>query len=105
MLIQGDGPGSAAAPGFEFGGSILERRKLTGDWGGARDDLSSRGIDFDLDFTQFLQGVTRGGEDRGFQYGGEFDYPLRRRRGPGRPLAGGTPRTHAADRDGAGRQN
>jgi hypothetical protein len=35
--------------------------RLTGDWFGGRDWLSKHGVDLDLDLTQVLQGVARGG--------------------------------------------
>ena len=47
---------------------------LTGDWCGNRDYLACRGITFELDVAHFYQGVTRGGLEREFRYGGHGDY-------------------------------
>jgi porin len=59
-----------------FGGPLLERQKLTGDWFGVRSDLRDHGVTWDVSSTQFYQGVTRGGLDTGFRYGGRADYLL-----------------------------
>jgi len=59
-----------------FGGEFLERSKLTGDWGGVRSRLALKGVTLDADVTQFYQGVTRGGLNRTFQYGGHGDYVM-----------------------------
>jgi porin len=74
-----DPPVSAAAnegllPVPDYGGDLLHRSHLTGDWGGARTDLANRGVTFDVDWTQYLQGVVQGGLDRTTQYGGHLDY-------------------------------
>ncbi|HEX4613231.1 MAG TPA: carbohydrate porin, partial [Urbifossiella sp.] len=57
-----------------FGGPLLERQKLTGDWFGVRDQLRDHGITWDISSTNFYQGVTRGGLNTGFEYGGRADY-------------------------------
>ena len=59
-----------------YGGDLGERPRLTGDWGGLRDELSSKGIDFGLDLTQVLQGTAAGGKNTGVAYGGLADYRL-----------------------------
>ncbi len=59
-----------------FGGDILVRPKLTGDWLGCRSDLRDRGVTLDLSSTQFYQGVVSGGQEQAFQYGGRNDYFL-----------------------------
>src|SRR5262245_9171186 len=59
-----------------FGGPLHERSKLTGDWFGYRSRLRDRGITVDLSTTQFYQGVTSGGLERSFSYGGRNDYFL-----------------------------
>jgi porin len=53
---------------------ILTRSKLTGDWGGLRDDLASKGITLDTRFSNYYQGVTSGGVDQNSEYGGTLDY-------------------------------
>ena len=57
-----------------FGGPILTREKLTGDWFGLRPALADDGITFNLYGTQFYQGVASGGRERQWKYGGKFDY-------------------------------
>jgi porin len=57
-----------------YGGPLLERPKLTGDWFGTRDQLRDNGITFDLYSTNFYQGVTSGGLNNNFQFGGRADY-------------------------------
>jgi porin len=59
-----------------FAGPILERSKLTGDWFGSRTALSNGGVTFDLSSTQYCQGVTTGGLEQAFAYGGRNDYFL-----------------------------
>jgi porin len=49
---------------------------LTGDWFGIRDSLADRGIAVDVSTTQFYQGVTTGGLEQSFPYGGRNDYFL-----------------------------
>lgn len=57
-----------------FGGSLCERTKLSGDWFCLRPALASHGITLDLSTTQFYQGVTSGGLEQSFPYGGRNDY-------------------------------
>jgi porin len=59
-----------------FGGPILERPKLTGDWCGCRTQLQDCGITLDVSTTQFYQGVASGGLEQSFPYGGRNDYFL-----------------------------
>lgn len=63
-----------AAP--QFGGCLCCRPKLTGDWWGHRDCYARQGLTFDADVTQFYFGVTEGGLDRRFDYGGHGDYVI-----------------------------
>ena len=67
-------PCSPALP--PFGGPLLERPKLTGDWLGFRSSLREGGITVDVSTTQFYQGVSSGGLERSFPYGGRNDYFL-----------------------------
>ncbi len=62
---------AAAAPQSEA--TILNQPTLTGNWWGVRDNLAEHGLTFDLSLTQFFQGVTSGGVDKAFQYGGKVD--------------------------------
>jgi porin len=59
-----------------FSGPLFERTKLTGDWFGGRSALAVNGITVDVSNTQFYQGVTSGGLEQEFQYGGRNDYFL-----------------------------
>jgi porin len=59
-----------------FGGLLVERPKLTGDWLGLRGSLRDCGITVDVSTTQFYQGVASGGLERSFPYGGRNDYFL-----------------------------
>jgi porin len=67
---------TAPLPPSPFGGPLCERTKLTGDWLSWRPALAEDGITFDLSTTQFYQGVTSGGLDQSFPYGGRNDYFL-----------------------------
>jgi porin len=68
-----DAPHPSSAP-TPFGGPIGERPKLTGDWFGVRTGLRDRGLLVEVSTTQFYQGVTTGGLERSFPYGGRNDY-------------------------------
>jgi len=57
-------------------GPLHSRSHLSGDWGGKRTQLAESGVTFDLYATQFYQGVTSGGLDRSWEYGGKLDYLL-----------------------------
>jgi porin len=64
----------AEPPPPPYGGPLLERTKLTGDWFGVRDTLRDRGITWDISSTNVYQGVTTGGLERDFRFGGRADY-------------------------------
>lgn len=68
-------PGPAAAPN-PYAGDLFDRQYLSGDWNGWRSKLAERGVTMDLFGTQFYQGVTSGGLNREFEYGGKLDYLL-----------------------------
>ena len=53
-----------------YSGDIWNRTTLTGDWGGARNELAAKGVTADLDVTQIEQGVVSGGKERNWEYGG-----------------------------------
>lgn len=61
-----------------YGGDIWKREKLTGDWGGVRDDLAAKGITLDVNVTQVTLGNARGGANthNAFSYTGSTDYTL-----------------------------
>jgi porin len=58
----------------DYGGDLLNRSRLTGDWGGTRTDLANKGVQVEVDWTQYVQGVVDGGLDRDTRYGGHLDY-------------------------------
>ncbi len=58
----------------EWAAGLCDRSTLTGDWGGARSSLSDNGITFSGNATQFFSGVTHGGQQTGWRYGGHNDY-------------------------------
>jgi porin len=58
----------------DYGGDLWNRSRLSGDWGGRRTDLANRGVQFDVDWTQYVQGVVGGGLNRSTRYGGHLDY-------------------------------
>ena len=60
----------------DFGGDLLNRSRLAGDFGGARTELASKGIQFNIDWVQTVQSVVDGGRDTGTKYGGSLDYLL-----------------------------
>jgi len=59
-----------------WGGSILSRPRLTGDWGGLRDDLAKTGIVLDIDLLASPQAVVSGGRSTGENLWGNLDYTL-----------------------------
>jgi len=56
-----------------YSGDLLNRSTLTGDWGGARNELAAKGVTIDLSLTQVEQGVVGGGKDSTWEYGGRGD--------------------------------
>jgi porin len=49
--------------GITFSGDLFSRTKLTGDWGGIRNDMAEHGVTLDLDATHVTQHVASGGYD------------------------------------------
>ena len=49
--------------GAGFGGPLSQRLKLTGNWGGYRDELALKGLTIDLDVTHITQWLADGGLD------------------------------------------
>ncbi|MGZ4978707.1 MAG: carbohydrate porin [Methylobacter sp.] len=49
--------------GKTFSGDLFSRTKLTGDWGGIRNDMAEHGVTLDLDATHVTQHVASGGYD------------------------------------------
>jgi porin len=48
-----------------WGGDLASRPRLTGDWGGVRDDMAQKGVVLDLDVYWMPQTITSGGKDDG----------------------------------------
>jgi carbohydrate-selective porin OprB len=65
---NGPSPTPAAAPANPFKGAYL-----FGDWGGARLKMARKGVNFDVIFTQFGEGLTGSTKDAGFSYANKFD--------------------------------
>ena len=59
-----------------WGGDWLSRPRLTGDWGGVRDELGKKGVVLDVDALLSPQGVLGGGKDTGWEFYGNADYTL-----------------------------
>jgi porin len=59
-----------------WGGDIWSRPRLTGDWGGVRDDLAKMGIVLDVDLLATPQDVVSGGRSTGANFWGNLDYTL-----------------------------
>jgi len=62
--------------GRSYSGALPSRSTLTGDWGGVRNDLASKGVTFDLTLTAIAQGVLDGGKETGWEYGGRGNLTL-----------------------------
>ena len=59
-----------------WGGDLWSRPRLTGSWGGLRDELGKKGVVFDVDAYLTPQGVTSGGRDTGAEFWGNTEYTL-----------------------------
>jgi porin len=59
-----------------WGGDFWSRPRLTGNWGGLRDELGKKGVVLDVDLLQTLQGVASGGRDEVATYWGTAEYTL-----------------------------
>jgi porin len=59
-----------------WGGDLEARPRLTGDWGGVRDDLGKKGVELDVDALVTPMGVFSGGIDTGGEAWGNIDYTL-----------------------------
>ncbi len=58
----------------DYSGDLWQRAYLTGDWGGTRAGLADKGVQINLHWNQYLQGVADGGRDETTRYGGHLDY-------------------------------
>ena len=53
--------------------SLWKRSRLTGDWGGARSWLETRGVKLDLELTMFYQGLESGTGSQDYEFGSRLD--------------------------------
>ena len=75
LLAPAPAPAQIPAP-ETYAGDFWTRPRLTGDWGGFRDQMAKRGLALDVDWLQTLQGVMSGGKDQDAGYWGTFEYTL-----------------------------
>ena len=59
-----------------WGGDVSSRPRLTGDWGGLRDELGKKGVVFDVDLLVTPMDVLSGGRSTGSNTWGNADYTL-----------------------------
>jgi carbohydrate-selective porin OprB len=59
-----------------WGGDLWSRPRLTGSWGGLRDEMGKKGVVLDLDLLLMPQGVLSGGRDTDAGFWGGADYTL-----------------------------
>jgi porin len=59
-----------------WGGEFWSRPRLTGDWGGLRDELGAKGVVFDVDLLVTPQDTLSGGRSTGGDTWGNADYTL-----------------------------
>jgi porin len=73
-------PNAAGAQSYPlpdtWGGDIFSRPRLTGDWGGLRDELGQQGIVLDVDLLMTPQTVLSGGRSVSSDFWGNVDYTL-----------------------------
>ncbi|KKO19217.1 MAG: hypothetical protein BROFUL_02061 [Candidatus Brocadia fulgida] len=63
-------------PWLDYTGGLWHSAGLTGDWGGARQQLMDKGIRFDVSLIQTLQGNWAGGTDYDYPYQGNMRYGI-----------------------------
>ena len=59
-----------------WGGDFWSRPRLTGSWGGVRDEMGKKGVVLDVDLLLTPQAVLSGGRDTGAGFWGNADYTL-----------------------------
>lgn len=79
-LLLGPSPASAqsgpVANPPTWGGDVWSRPRLTGDWGGLRDELGKKGVTLDVDALLMPQSVASGGKNTGTEFWGNATYTL-----------------------------
>jgi porin len=58
----------------DYSGDLWTRSYLTGDWRGARNRLADVGIQFNVEYYQYVHGVVRGGIEQSDEWGGKGVY-------------------------------
>lgn len=59
-----------------WGGDWLSRPRLTGSWGGVRDEMAKKGVVLDVDLLMTPQAVATGGRNTGADFWGNAEYTL-----------------------------
>lgn len=59
-----------------WGGDWSSRERLTGDWGGVRDEMGKKGVVLDANMLLLPGGVVTGGRETGAEFWGNVDYTL-----------------------------
>ena len=59
-----------------WGGDLASRQRLSGDWGGVRDEMSKKGVVLDANMVLLPGGVVTGGSDTDAEFWGNVDYSL-----------------------------
>src|SRR5262244_3553335 len=59
-----------------WGGTLMDRPRLTGSWFGLRDEMGKKGIVLDLDLLPMPQGVLTGGRNTEGDFWGNAEYTL-----------------------------
>jgi porin len=70
------GPAQPVAVPDTWGGDLGSRPRLTGSWGGVRDELGKKGVVLDVDLFLTPQAVLSGGRDTGAEFWGNAEYTL-----------------------------
>ncbi|MDO9168585.1 MAG: carbohydrate porin [Methylobacter sp.] len=80
VLLMGLGSSAHAIGPVEvpktWGGDLASRQRLTGDWGGVRDEMGKKGVVLDANMLLLPDGVATGGRDTGAEFWGSVDYSL-----------------------------
>ncbi len=59
-----------------WGGDLASRQRLTGDWGGVRDEMGKKGVVLDANMTLLPGGIVTGGSETDADFWGNVDYSL-----------------------------
>jgi porin len=60
----------------DYSADFWHNSYLTGDWFGARTQLAEKGLQLQVDWTQYAQSIVEGGRDSDSHYGAHVDYLL-----------------------------